>query len=67
VKTRLWLRLLASAAPACLVLTLAARWFAPNVGTHPLLTLAFLGVAYATYLFVVAFANRRTLAAHLAR
>ncbi|HEX9186799.1 MAG TPA: polysaccharide biosynthesis C-terminal domain-containing protein, partial [Vicinamibacteria bacterium] len=65
-RTRLWLRLLASAAPACLVLALAARQFAAT-GAHPLLTLAFLGVAYGTYLLVVALANRRALGAHMAR
>jgi O-antigen/teichoic acid export membrane protein len=66
-RTRLWLRLLATAAPACLVLALVARQFAKDAGAHRLLTLAFLGVAYGTYLLVVASANRRALAAHLAR
>jgi O-antigen/teichoic acid export membrane protein len=66
-KTRLWLRLLASAAPACVVLALAARWFAGRAGARPLSTLVFLGAAYGSYLFAVALANRRALAAQLAR
>ena len=64
-RTGLWLRLLATAAPACLVLAGVARQFARDTA-HPLLTLAFLSVGYGSYLLVVAIANRRALAAQLA-